>query len=79
MFESKKKKEEKKEGKERKRPPKHRFKSICVFSESDVKREREFIVTVSELGNVLVTKKINFVYGGGIQYFRGNVVISVSI
>ena len=34
-----KKKEERKEGKERKRPPKHKFKSICVFGESDVGRE----------------------------------------
>ena len=50
MFESRKKKDERKE---RKKPLKHRFKSICVFNESDVRRKGEFIIAPSELGNVL--------------------------
>ena len=62
MFESKEKKEERKERKERKKPLKHRFKSICVFGESKVGKEGEFIVAASELGNVLFSRKINFVY-----------------
>ena len=66
MFESKKKKKERKEGKERKKPPKHRFKSICVFDEFDLWRKREFIVITSKLGNVLVTRQINFIYWGRI-------------
>ena len=60
MSESKKKK------KERKKPLKHRFQFICVLGEFDVRREGEFIAVANELGNVLVTKKINFVYEGGI-------------
>ena len=66
MFESKKKKEKRKEGKERKKLPKHRFQSICVFSEFNVGREGEFIATTNELGNGLPIRKINFMYGGGI-------------
>ena len=66
MFESKKKKDERREEKERKKPSKHRFKSIYVFNGSDVGREGEFIARASGLGNVLVARKINFMYGGGI-------------
>ena len=79
MFESKKKKEERKEEKERKKPPKHRFKSICIFDEFDVGREEEFIVAASELGHILTIRKINFVYGGGIQGLKGSMVILASI
>ena len=64
MFESK--KEERKERKERKKPPKYRFQSICVFSEPDVGKEGEFIATTNELGKVLASRKINFIYRGGI-------------
>ena len=69
MSESKKKKEE------RKKPPKHIFHSICVFGESDVGKEGEFIVVTNELGNVLAARKIHFVYGGGIQGLRGSAVV----
>ena len=79
MFESMKKKEERKEEKERKKPPKHRFKFICVFNEYDVRREGEFIAVKSELENVLAAKKINFMYGVGIQGLRRNAVISTSM
>ena len=78
MFDSKKKKEERKERKKRKKPPKHRFQSICVFGESNVGREEEFIVAANELANILIARKINFVYGGGIQGLRGRIVLSVS-
>ena len=54
-------KRKRRERKEKKRPPKHRFKSICVFNEFDVVREVEFIVATSELGNILVIIKINYV------------------
>ena len=57
MSESKKEKDEKNEEKERKRPPKYRFKSICIFGESDVGKEGEFIAVASELGNVLAVEK----------------------
>ena len=60
MSESKKKKEE------RKKPPKHRFQSICIFGESDVRKEGEFVVVANELGKFLATRKIHFVYEGGI-------------
>ena len=43
MSESKKEKEERNEEKEKKRTPKHKFNSICVFGESEVGKEREFI------------------------------------
>ena len=59
MFESK--KEKRKEGKERKKPPKHGFHSICVFSESDAGKEGEFIVAANDLGKVLVARKIHCV------------------
>ena len=61
MFESK--KEERTE-KERKKPLKHRFHFIYVFDEFDVGKEGEFIVVANELGKVLATRKIHFVYGG---------------
>ena len=67
MFEGKKKKRrrERKKNKE-KNPPRHRFKFICVFDESNVRREGECIAATSEQGNVLAARKINFMYGGGI-------------
>ena len=76
MSESKKEKEERR--KEKKKPPKHRFKSICVFGESDVGKEGEFLAASSELGHVLASRKINFVYGGGIQGLRGCAALSAS-
>ena len=79
MFRSKKKKEERKEEKERKKPLKHKFKSICIFNESNVGRKGAFIATTSEIGNVLASRKINFVYGGGIQDLSGNATISTSM
>ena len=60
MSESKKKKEE------REKLLKHRFQSIYVFGESDVRKEGEFVATANELRNVLAARKIHFVYGGGI-------------
>ena len=55
---------------------KHRFQSICVFGESDVGKEGEFVATANELGKVLSARKIHFVYGRGIQGLRGNVTLS---
>ena len=65
MSESK--KEERKEGKERKKPPKYRFQSVCVFGESNVGKEVEFITTTNELRKILIAQKINFMYRRGIQ------------
>ena len=54
--------------KRKEKPLKHRFKSIYVFSEFDVEKKRDFIAAaISELGNVLITKKINLMYGGGVK------------
>ena len=47
MFESKKKKVERKEGKEKKKPSKHKFQSFCVFGESNVGREGEFVIVTN--------------------------------
>ena len=60
MFKSKKNKEE------RKKPLKYRFQFVYVFGESNVGKEREFITKTKKLGKVLVARKINFVYRGGI-------------
>ena len=79
MSESKKEKEERNEEKEKKRTPKHKFNSICVFGESEVGKEREFIAAASEVGNVLAAKKINFIYGGGVQGLRGSAAIHASM
>ena len=76
MFESKKK--DRKEGKDRKKPPKHRFQSICVFDKSNVGEKGEFIAATNELGKVLTARKINFMYRGGIQGLRGNAALSTS-
>ena len=70
MFKIKQKKMERKEGRERIKPPKHRFKSICVFDEFDVGREGEFIVGISELGNVLLARKRNCVWGWNLGFKR---------
>ena len=72
MFESKKKK------KKRKKPLKHRFQSIYVFSESDVGKEGEFIAIANELGKALATRKIHFVFKGGIQGLKGIAALSAS-
>ena len=47
--------------KKEKRPPKHIFKSIYIFNKFNVGRKGEFIVAASELGDVLVVRKINYV------------------
>ena len=70
MSESNKKKEE------RKTPPKCRFHSICIFGESDVGKEEEFVAASNELGKSLAARKIHFVYGGGIQGLRGSAALS---
>ena len=59
--------------------PKYKLKSICIFGEADIKKGREFLTVASELGNALVTRKIDFVYGGSIKGLKGSVVIFTSI
>ena len=58
---------------------KYRFKSICIFGETDEGKNREFLTAAKELGIALAARKINFVYGGGIQGLRGSVAISALI
>ena len=53
-------KEEKKDKK-----PKCKFKSIYIFSESNVGKGGEFLTIASELDNALVSRKNDFVYRGG--------------
>lgn len=58
--------------------PKCRFKSICIFGETDFVQDGEFLNAAKELGGALAARKINFVYGGGIQGLRGSVAISAT-
>ena len=51
---------------------KHRFKSICVFSDLEIGKSGEFLIVASHLSNVLAAKKINIVYRGGIQGLQGS-------
>ena len=74
-----KKMSERKKEKEIENPSRHKFISICVFSDIETENSGEFLTVVSDLGNVLATKKINFVYGGGIQGLQGSTIISASI
>ena len=46
--------------------PKCRFKSICIFGETDFVQDGEFLNAAKELGGALAARKINFVYRGGI-------------
>ena len=59
--------------------PKCIFTSICIFGEIDMEKNGKFLTTAKELGNELAARKINFVYGGGIQGLRGSVAISTTI
>ena len=59
--------------------PKCRFTSICIFGETDVGKDGEFLTAAKELGNELADRKINFVYAGGIQGLTGSVAISATI
>ena len=77
MSESKKQKVAREEKIER--PPKRRLKSICVFGESDAGKDEEFKIAANALGLLLADKKINFVYGGGVQGLRGSAAISAAI
>ena len=56
--------------------PKCRLKSICIFGETDSGKDGEFLNAAKELGTALAARKINFIYGGGIQGLRGSVAIS---
>ena len=58
--------ETKKKKKKRKKPLKHRFQSICVFSKFDVGKEGEFVAVANKLEKILTARKIHFLYGGGI-------------
>jgi len=55
------------------------FKSICIFGETDLGKDKEFIPTANELGRALAARKINFIYGGGIQGLRGSVAIAATM
>ena len=55
-----------KKEKEVKNSLRHRFKSICVFNDLEIRKSGEFLTVASDLGNVLAARKINLVYGGGI-------------
>ena len=68
---------ERKEEKEVENPSTQKFKSVCVFC--DLEKSGEFLIAVSDLGNVLATRKVNLVYGEGIQGSRGSTAISTSI
>ena len=70
---------ERKKEKEVENPSRHRFKAIYVFSDLETRKSGEFLTTASDLGNVLITRKINLVYRGGIQGLQGSTIISASI
>ena len=53
-----------------------RMKSICIFGESDFCKSEEFLAASKELGVALAARKINFIYGGGVQGLRGSAAIS---
>ena len=57
-------------------PPRRKFKTIFVFSGSNFRKDREFLKATSELGRVLATRKISFVYRGGSLGLKGHVVNS---
>ena len=68
-----------KKEKEVKNPSKHIFKSIYVFSYLEFGKSGEFLPAVSDLGNALVAKNINMVYGGWIQGLWESATISANI
>ena len=49
--------------KETEGPPRHRYKTIYVFSGSNVGKDREFVKAANELDKVQAARKINLVYG----------------
>ena len=57
---------ERKKEKEVENPSKRRFKSICIFNDLKTRKNGEFLIVTSDLGNVLTARKINLMYGGGI-------------
>ena len=54
---------ERKKEKQVKNPSRHRFKFICIFSDPETGKSGEFLTVASDLGNTLVARKINLVYG----------------
>ena len=56
-----------------------RFSSICIFGETDSRKNGEFIPAAQELGCALAAREIKFVYGGGIQGLRGSMAISATM
>ena len=61
------------------KPSKHKLKSICVFGESDVGKDGEFLQAARNLGHEIARRNINFIYGGGIQGLGGSAAISASM
>src|SRR5262249_19122095 len=60
-------------------PPKHRFKSICVFGGSNLGKNEVFVTAANELGKVLAARKIHIVYEGGIHGLTGCVAITACV
>ena len=54
----------------------HHIKNICVFTESNPGKEKEFLESANHLGKVLAKRKIHLVYGGGSLGLMGGVSIT---
>ena len=48
-----------------------RINTICVFGGSNLGKDGEFQHAAYTLGKALAARKINLVYGGGIQGLKG--------
>ena len=59
--------------------PQCRFTSICIFGDTDVGKDADFLIAAQDLGKALAARKINFLYGGGIEGLRGSVAISATM
>jgi hypothetical protein len=55
----------------------HHIRNICVFGGSSPGKEKEFLKSTNHLGQVLATRKIHLVYGGGSLGLMGGVSIAV--
>jgi len=42
----------------------HHIRNICVFGESSLRKEKEFLESTNHLSQVLAKRKIHLVYGG---------------